>query len=605
MIPQAMQALMVLCALFIASASATPCPHPCKCFTTENGIQVANCTNLPDQMTTAWPQKILRIHFETDRGTTVMLKNKVFKHFPRLTYLDITGGTIHYVGNLAFDGLPELVELNLVGTGIRKLHRNTFTSNRKLAFLSLSKNPRLFVGPSFLASESITELDLSECGLTTLKSVYFKSLPNLKYLFATKNDLKVLGTQFGPPGVKFVNLAHNKIEYIYEDLETYKRLRTIDLTGNPVNCTCELSEIDKKLSSRGVAFGNSIMCNNTGKPLGDMLEVCSDKEMMGDDPMDMYQEDHLLKIDKSTIHSMEELEESGSGSGSGDGEIITMIDIKSTAQTEIKDVHNDTQINEVKNNTQIEEVLTKTHVNETFIVPNIETTSIEPTTAVYVSSKDVTEETTILPSEEVMVHVQPTIHPSDSNSSTMRSSMDRGIVSQTIQAPEDEENVQNKVAEFLKSNVGITGTAAILAIVIIAIVYKAVCLGKSRSHSTVACNDKSVELKDIKYEAANTEDTHNHRDDSPASSVEENLLGDHDSDDEDDSNGYNEDDMSSTLAMNGHAQNGLLNSVMDAVNNKEEPSKSASDGQDVPTKVIVKLCETPKASRPITINNVH
>jgi len=201
-----------------------------------------------------------------------MLKNKAFKHFPRLTYLDITGGTIHYVGNLAFDGLPELVELNLVGTGIRKLHRNTFMNNRKLAFLSLSKNPRLFVGPSFLVSESITELDLSECGLTILKSVYFKSLPNLKYLFATKNQLKSLGSQFGPSGVKFVNLAHNQIEYINEDLEAYKRLRTIDLSGNPVNCTCELSEIDKKLSSRGVAFGNSITCKNTGKPLGDMFE---------------------------------------------------------------------------------------------------------------------------------------------------------------------------------------------------------------------------------------------------------------------------------------------------------------------------------------------
>lgn len=603
-----MQALTVLCALFIASASATPCPYPCKCFTSENGIQVANCTDLPDQMTTAWPQKILRIHFETDRASTVMLKNKAFKHFPRLTYLDITGGTIHYVGNLAFDGLPELVELNLVGTGIRKLHRNTFTNNRKLAFLSLSKNPRLFVGPSFLVSESITELDLSECELTTLKSVYFKSLPNLKYLFATKNQLKVLGSQFGPSGVKFVNLAYNQIEYIYEDLEAYKRLRTIDLTGNPVNCTCELSEIDKKLSSRGVAFGNSITCNNTGKPLSDMFEVCSDKEMMGDDPMDIYQADHLLKIDKDEIQTFEEIVDSGSGSGSGDGETMTIY-VKSTSQTEIENSQNNTQIDEVKNNTQVEEeVFTKTQVNDTFIVPKIETTSVEPTTTTTseVSPKDKTDDTTILPNEEVMVPVQPSVNPVDGNSSTMRSSMDRGIVSQTIQAqaPEDEDNVQTQVAEFLKTNVYIAGTAAVLLIVIVAIVYKAVCLGKSRSHSIVSSNDKSVELKDIKYEAANTDDA---RDDSPASSVEENLLGDHDSDDEDDSSGPNEDDaLSSSPVTNGHTQNGLLNSVMDAVKNNEGPSVRTTPGdQDVPTRVIVKLSETPKASRPITINNVH
>jgi len=511
------------------------------------------------------------------------------------------------VGNLAFDGLPELMELNLVGTGIRKLHRNTFTNNRKLAFLSLSKNPRLFVGSSFLVSESITELDLSECGLTTLKSVYFKSLPNLKYLFATKNQLKALGSQFGPSGVKFVNLAHNQIEYINEDLEAYKRLRTIDLTGNPVNCTCELSEIDKKLSSRGVAFGNSITCNNTGKPLGDMFEVCSDKEMMGDDPTDIYQADHLLKIDKSAIQSFEEIDDSGSGSGSGDSEIMT-IEVKSTAQTETEDANNNTQINEVNNNTQVEEVVfTKTHVGDTFIVPKIETTSeASTTTTVEASSKDKTDDTTILPNEEVMVHVQPSVNPLDGNSSTMRSSMDRGIVSQTIQAqaPEDEDNVQTQVAEFLKTNVYIAGTAAILLIVVVAIVYKAVCLGQSRSHSIVSSNDKSVELKDIKYEAANTEDA---RDESPASSVEENLLGDHDSDDEDDSSGPNEDDgLSSSPVTNGHAQNGLLNSVMDAVKNNEAPAvMTPPGGQDVPTRVIVKLCETPKASKPITINNVH
>lgn len=597
MIPQVMQALMVLGALFIASASATPCPHPCKCFTTDNGIQAANCTDLPDQMTTTWPQKILRIHFETDRASTVMLKNKAFKHFPRLTYLDITGGTIHYVGNLAFDGLPELVELNLVGTGIRKLHRNTFTSNRKLAFLSLSKNPRLFVAPSFLVSESITELDLSECALTTLKSVYFKSLPNLKYLFAMKNQLKVLGSQFGPSGVKFVNLAHNQIEYIYEDLEAYKRLRTIDLTGNPINCTCELSEIDKKLLSRGVAFGNSITCNNTGKPLGDMLEVCSDKEMMGDDPMDIYKEDHLLQIQKGGLQSMEEIDVYGSGSGSGDSEITT-INIIPPPQIDIKDVKNNTTIDEVKNNTQVEEFITKSKVSETFELPKVETTSVEPTT-VAAPSTEKTVDTTVSP--EVTVHVvQPSVHPPDSSNSSR------------IQAPEDDEvNVHTRIADYVKSNYEITGIAVILLIVIIAIVYKAVCFGRSRSHSIVANSDKSVELKNIKYEAANTEDTPlNHRDDSPASSVEDNLLGDdHESDDEDDSNGPNEDDsmvMPPSPVINGHGQNGLLNSVMDAMKNNVEPAtNTAPGGQDVPTRVIVKMCETPKASKPITINNVH
>lgn len=611
-IAQVMQALIILCAaLFIASASATPCPNACKCFTNDNGIQAANCTDLPDQMTTAWPQKILRIHFGNDHASPIMLKNKAFKHFPRLTYLDITDVTIQYVGISAFDGLPELLELNLVGTGIRKLPRDAFAGNRKLAFLSLKKNPRLFVGPSFLVSDSVTELDLSECALTSLKSVFFKSLTNLKYLFAMKNDLKVLGSQFGPPGLKYVSLAYNHIESIHEDLETYKRLRTIDLTGNPVNCTCELSEIDRKLTARGVAFGNTITCKNTGKPLGDMIEVCVDKEMMGDDPMDMYKADGLLKIDQKQWQSMEENNDSGSGSGSGDYELV--IDASTTVKT----------------------IVTSTSENHTPQVGVFETTStVQPSSssedpvAVKVNSEETTEQKTDDSSEEkteetttttekvIVVHVEPTVQTSGGGNvtSTARSGMDGGIVPLTIQAPEDREegdDVQTKVAEYLKTNVGITGTAVILAVVIIAIVYKAVCMGKKRSRSDAAANEKSVELKEIKYMAADTEDSHDHRHiDSPTDgSVEENLLdGDRDSDDDDDDADAGDRGGSSpgnTATNNGHAQNGdLLNSVLDAVKSTSGNGQP-NEGQDVPTRVVVKLGETPKTSKPIAINNVH
>lgn len=715
-----MKAFMILCALFYASASAiSPCPHPCKCFTADNGIRVANCTDLPDQITTTWPQKILRIHFESYRATSIMLKNKAFKYFPRLTYLDITGGTVQYVGNLAFYGLPELVELNLVGTGIRKLHQNTFTLNRKLAFLSLRKNPRIFVGPSFLVSESITELDLSECALTSLKSVYFKSLPNLKYLFAEKNELKIVGAQFGPPSLKYVNLGHNQIEYIQDDLEAYKRLRTIDLTGNPLNCTCELSDIDKKLTAKGVALGNSITCKNTGKPLGDMLEVCSDKEMLGDEPTDMYHEDNLLKLEDASGRPGEKSYDLNSGgSGSGDDDFDTSPSLKlTTARNEIKnesndagkdvvpfptsqpdgandtsidgvlvstilpnvandtgvdgvplstkqpdgangkgddgvplstnqpDGVNDTGVHDVplstsqptgaNNSTSIEEKMVQTIVQENQSAPlaSSEVPIVSETTPTVPPAAPTTKETTttenaadtvLLTEEEGVDPVHPSIQiatdASGNSSGATRAGMDRGIVFQTIQAAEDEErNVQSMMTEYLKSNVGITVTAAaaLLAIIIVAIVYKAVCFGRLRTSSSAAKDNSPVELKEIKYVAADTEDTP-HRDDSPTSSAEENLLDDPVSDDDDDDDGDGSADVSGNRggptppAIVGFAQNGLLSSVMDAVkNNRQQPetapckTPSPNGSPDVPTRVIVKLTETPKASKPITINNVH
>lgn len=721
MISQIMRAFTVLqCALFIASASATsttaatvPCPRPCECFTTDHGIQAANCTDLPDQMTTAWPQKVLRIRFEPGRNREpIMLKNKAFKHFPGLTYLEITNGPVRYVGNSAFDGLPELVELNLVGTGIRKLHRNTFANNRKLAFVSLKKNPGLLVSPSFIVSESVTELDLSACGLTALRSGYFKGLPNLKYLLATDNELKSLGPQFGPPGIKYVNLARNRIENVYENLETYKRLRTVDLTGNPVNCSCELSDVDRVLAARGVAFGNTIVCGNTGKPLGDMTEECSDQEMMGDDPaMDMYAKEDLLKTDQSAVgpRSAEDNEDNVWGSGSGDGELTdfaTVTTDKSTTAIPVSEeviikTHAEDALSSRTSSTQhpeieivgtspepsttsepsvtsseapgaVQESVVSSVSSEAPIVSSEAPTVSSETSSVTSEAPVISSEAPVISSESPVVSSEiPSVSseaPSVSSeaptevvvstvasstttdetttfaggpavpvpidgetgpSSTAHPGEDQdGIVPHGIQAPEDhrqdDEAVQAKVVEYLKSNYGITATAIVLAVVIVAIVYKAVCIGKSRSRRNTAADGKNVELKEVKYAMADTEDRLDDGDDeSPSgSAVNDNLLldgnrgdSDDDGDDDDDEDEAASSSPSPAPVTNGRGprNNGgeLLNSVMDAVaKGQQAPTTGSSppvdnNGSTVPTRVIVKLCETPKASKPITINNVH
>lgn len=640
-----MQALTILCVLFAVSASATnPCPRPCKCYTTDNGILAANCTTLPeDDGQTLWPQKILRVHFGDRHGSPAMLKNMAFQRFPQLTYLDIAGGPVQYVGSLAFDGLTELVELNLVGTGIRKLHRNTFAGNRKLAFLSLKKNPRLFVAPSFLTSESITELDLSECSLTALKSVYFEALPNLKYLFASNNELRTLGRQFGPAGLKYVNLAHNRIETVTENLDAYKRLRTVDLTGNPVNCTCELSETDRKLTARGVAFGDTITCQNTGKPLGDMVETCSDKEMMmGDDPTgDMYKADNLLKIDKSVLESMDK-DDLGSGSGSGDGEglVVLSTDVKSTEPTVVVEstfvtptvaddqVKNETLVIDGKTSNETEEVVevfTKTHVADTMAehggsseppVTEVETASSESEVSSEMPSGKEPPQETETTNTEVPVTAETAVPPSVPSTTTSSSGgnltgAEPNIISETIKAPEENEDVQTRVAEYVKSNAGITVTAAILAVVIVAIVYKAVCMGKSRRDRAAAAmaDDKIVELKEIKYTAADTEDRRGDDDDDDdgddrqTSPAEEKLLkGDQTDDEDDESTTPPSSSSPSPPPANGHhtPSNGLLHSVMDAMKDN-----GPDETTNVPTRVVVKLVETPKAAKPITINNVH
>lgn len=579
----------MLCVLLAAGAcAAPPCPSPCECYTTAQGLLAANCTDLPadDGRVAAWPQKILRVRFADRGAAAAMLKNHAFHRFPELTCLDVAGGPVRYVGNAAFAGLPELVELNLVSAGLRRLHRDTFAGNRKLAFLSLRDNPRLSVGPSFLASESVAELDVSACSLTALKSVYFDAMPGLKYLLAADNLLTTVGPQFAPAALKYADLSRNRIQTVTADLAAYKRLRTVDMTGNPVNCTCELAELDRQLTARGVAFGNTVTCRDTGAPLADTAEACADDVMMGDDASggDMYQADHLLKIDKDVMQNRD-TEDVGSGSGSGDGDPAAVGGSSSSATDALVPA--------------VEKELTKTHATE-----DPTTTSTATTTTTKADESDATSSSTAAPADAITAAVQ-----------TPAADPERNIVPGGIKAPEetddDGDDVQAKVLEYVRSNVGVTVTAAVLAVVLAAIVYKAVCAGKSRSRRNAAADQKNVELKEIKYAAADTEDR------TPAESgpAEQNRLldedDDTDGDDDDDGGGSGRGTSTSSppppppreVADDGHGggpANGLLHSVMDAMNN-------AGDAGDpnVPKRVVVKLTETPKASKPVTVDNVH
>lgn len=280
MIQRDMQAFMVLFAMVIASAFTMPCPHPCKCFTVDNQTQVANCTDFPvNNMTITWD--VLNISLARHHASPVfVMEKKSLENFTQLTHLLITGaGSIPFVNISSFDKLLRLNTLSLIKNGIKKINPNTFAKHWNLQYLSLRNNPELFVASSFIMSKSIIELDLSECSLNTLKTEYFEGLPRLEILRVKGNNLTILGSKFVPSSLKVLDLTNNRIENaygVYDDFETYKHLTKIDLTGNPINCTCKLWEFGIKLSNEGVAFKHSITCKNTGKSL-DYMQWCVGK----------------------------------------------------------------------------------------------------------------------------------------------------------------------------------------------------------------------------------------------------------------------------------------------------------------------------------------
>jgi len=336
-----------------------------------------------------------------------------------------------------------------------------------------------------------------------------------------------------------------------------------------------------------------------------MAEACSDKGTMGNEPADMYQADGLLQVDSDSLQSMQrDAVESGSGEGSGDVDTSDALD-------EITAVENNTSAVHVGYGSEPVTVVAKPGSSseppesETVVVSGVTPSEPPESVTVVVSgvtpSEETPRETPEPPARETS---PPPVQTTNGNGS---SGADHQISNGKILAPENEPDVQAKVAEYLTSNVGIAGTVALLAVLIVAVAYLVASLRRSRSHDIGG--GKEVELEDIKYVAVNAEeeDSPRHRGDDdggsePAGSAEDHLLADRESDDD-----GPDGDGGSSPAPPDRAQNGLLNSVMDAVkNNQQSAAETAPNGSPiVPTRVIVKLTETPKASKPITINNVH
>lgn len=276
MIRQNVQAFVVLCATVLVSTSTTSCPYQCKCLVVDNNTQVANCTDFPTKnMSITWNFLNISLDMRHRASPVFMSEKNSFENFTQVTRLHITGaGSIPFLNTSSFDKLLQLNELSLIKNGIRKINPEIFAKHWNLRYLSLRNNPEIVIAASFIMSKSIIELDLSECSLNTLRSEYFEGLPRLEILKAERNNITFLGPKFVPPSIKVLGLANNRIENvygIYDDFEVYRHFGKIDLTENPVNCTCKLWEIGEKLSHDKVVFEQTITCKNTGKSLNFMM----------------------------------------------------------------------------------------------------------------------------------------------------------------------------------------------------------------------------------------------------------------------------------------------------------------------------------------------
>ncbi len=123
--------------------------------------------------------------------------------------------------------------------------------------LDLSNNHLVKVTNQLEMLENLKELNLSYNSLTHVSKWRFKHLQklDLSHNHITSAKLAKL-----PINIQYLNLSNNDITYLPLSLMKLKKLRAIELDGNPINCTCDTLHVRNWLTSKHVWSDRHIKC---------------------------------------------------------------------------------------------------------------------------------------------------------------------------------------------------------------------------------------------------------------------------------------------------------------------------------------------------------
>ncbi|XP_059160471.1 leucine-rich repeat and fibronectin type III domain-containing protein 1-like protein [Physella acuta] len=233
-----------------------PCPKQCSCLEENKGPEMKCSVSSSSQ----WTSMCREIK---------MVKN------PETIRLTLAGHSIHFISRI--NCLPEVLSLDLSNTllvlkprmftglkvsnlflssnSIKQIPAQTFLGLEGLKGLDLSWNHIESV-ESLFHLKSLSVLDLSHNLINSLSLDSFSGLSSLKSLNLKNNSLEdfALGMLLNTPSLELLNLQNNLLRTFYlsenetEDLVIHS-MKSIDLSGNPLECSCVVGQLMKKLSS--------------------------------------------------------------------------------------------------------------------------------------------------------------------------------------------------------------------------------------------------------------------------------------------------------------------------------------------------------------------
>lgn len=241
---------LCLVSSFSLATPVPPCPSSCECRLDNSELLQANCTDA-QWHGVAFPHIRALLLTPSDIGCSISQNASLL--FPQLESISLRNCSLTTLPSDAFRHFKSLQQVDLSHNSLSHLSPSLFADNTKLRYLNLEHNALQHL---VLWSDTVWEVNLAHCNLgSQLPAKALAGLPNLRYLSLANNSLETIPQNSLPAGLRKLDLSGNHIVDVpVSELHRLKGLKEINISGNPVNCTCELMGFQNWISSESTVF---------------------------------------------------------------------------------------------------------------------------------------------------------------------------------------------------------------------------------------------------------------------------------------------------------------------------------------------------------------
>ncbi|XP_049762914.1 titin-like [Schistocerca cancellata] len=243
-----------------APAASGLCSPGCLCYRLPEGGRAANCSRFETARGkhTELPTDLRSIRVLPDApGLAHFLEERLAHHARHLEELYLTDNEV--VGS-RLRSLRVLHKLRVLDLSFCELSNtdqiaSLVKRSDSLETLRLSGNP--LASLPVLVSDTLRDLDVSDCDIASVRADTFTGLRRLRRLTLARNRLTNLAADL-PHSLKLLDLSGNSLTHLSPKLVA--TLHRVDVSGNPLHCTCALLRLREQRTGEHVAVGAGAAC---------------------------------------------------------------------------------------------------------------------------------------------------------------------------------------------------------------------------------------------------------------------------------------------------------------------------------------------------------